>query len=65
MDNVLAKNIKQLRQCRELTQADLAAKIGTSRTQIIKYESGKQIPGGLAIWSLAKALEVEPGELFK
>ncbi len=44
MDNILGLNIKHLRKVRDLTQDQLADKIGINRAMIGSYEEGRAIP---------------------
>jgi transcriptional regulator with XRE-family HTH domain len=56
----IAERIKELRTFNELSEGDLAAKIGISKTEYAEYESGnKDIPIGI-IYNLAAVLDVEP-----
>ncbi|EQA61976.1 helix-turn-helix domain-containing protein [Leptospira alexanderi] len=57
----LAKEIIKLRKKRNLTQKDLAEKIGTSQPAIARIESGNYNNLSLSFISrLAKALDAEP-----
>ncbi|TGN17491.1 helix-turn-helix domain-containing protein [Leptospira idonii] len=57
----LAKEIIKLRKKRNLTQKDLAEKIGTSQPAIARLESGNYTNLSLSfINRLAKALDAEP-----
>ena len=40
----LARQVKDLREARHLSQADLAAKVGTKQPAIARIESGRGIP---------------------
>ncbi|HEY4789483.1 MAG TPA: LexA family transcriptional regulator [Bacteroidales bacterium] len=44
MENIIASNIKYLRKSKELTQDQLADKIGVNRAMIGSYEEGRAIP---------------------
>jgi transcriptional regulator with XRE-family HTH domain len=44
MENIIASNIKHLRKSRNLTQDQLADKIGVNRAMIGSYEEGRAIP---------------------
>ena len=65
MTDIFARNIQIIRNLRHMTQAELSEKTGISQKQISRYENANQIPGGLAIMEIAKALDVPAGELFK
>ena len=60
----LHDRLRQLREDKDLTQADLAAILSTSRQQVGKYETGRQemTVGKLAI--LCKALGVSADYLL-
>lgn len=59
----LADRIRALRSARRLTQADLAARIGTTRRVLSSWESGRPTPGD-DIPNLARALGVTICELY-
>lgn len=56
--------IKTARQAAEITQHDLAARIGKSQQWVSALESGQLIPRDADRFALAKALGVPVGELF-
>ena len=60
MDNLnnmeLHKAIKQMRLCRNMTQAKLVNEIGISTFTLIRWERGERLPDGGFIQKLAKAL---------
>lgn len=55
--------LRELRKLRVLTQQELAAKSGVSKTTIMKSEAGAIRPHPSTIRKLAAALDVEPSEL--
>jgi len=59
----------QIRRCRfergEMTQQDLAGRVGVTRQTIIALEKGKYNPSLQLAFRLARALEVEIGDLFQ
>lgn len=61
---VLAVNMKARRKQRNLSQADLAEKIGTSPNYISKIEAEKQFPSVQMIEQIAGALECDSVDLF-
>ena len=61
---VLAKNMKARRKNLELSQAELAEKIGTSPNYISKIEAEKQFPSVQMIEQLATALQCDSVDLF-
>lgn len=58
-----------IRRCRfergEMTQQELAERVGVTRQTIIALEKGKYNPSLQLAFRLAGALEVEIGELFQ
>jgi transcriptional regulator with XRE-family HTH domain len=54
----LGERLKQLRQGRGWSQADLAAKIGTDPGQISRYENGRMTPSAEAVARLAEVIDV-------
>jgi transcriptional regulator with XRE-family HTH domain len=61
----LGKMLKQRREEKHLTQAQLAHKVGVSQTYIAKLESGARTSPSLPkLRKLAKALGVPAGELL-
>lgn len=63
--SLLAKNIKRLRELNEFTQDELAEKMNVSRTAIQAYEGCRRWPEKPYLEAMARALKVEPTELFK
>ena len=61
---VTGATIKQLREKRELTQADLAEKIGVSSKTISKWETAKGLPDISLLQPLAQALGISLIELM-
>jgi transcriptional regulator with XRE-family HTH domain len=59
----LAEAVRRLRAQRYLSQAELAAKAGLSRTTIARIEAGEIVPYPRTVRKLAEALEVGPAEL--
>jgi len=56
--------IKELRARHEMTQDDLARKIGVRRETILFIENGKYIPSLKLAHDIAKALQTTVDELF-
>jgi transcriptional regulator with XRE-family HTH domain len=54
----LGERLKQLRQERGWSQADLAAKIGGDPGQISRYENGRMTPSAEAVARLAEVVDV-------
>jgi transcriptional regulator with XRE-family HTH domain len=61
---LLAKNMKRCREVLGISQMELAEKIECSPTLIGKIESMKRFPSADTLNSIAKALKVEPADLF-
>ena len=61
---VTGNTIKQLREARNLTQADLAEKIGVSSKTISKWETAKGLPDISLLQPLAMALGISVIELM-
>ena len=61
---VTSATIKQLRQSRGLTQAELAQQIGVSSKTISKWETGKGLPDISLLEPLAQALSISVIELM-
>jgi transcriptional regulator with XRE-family HTH domain len=60
----IAKNIKQIRESRRLTQEDLANKAGISKNAIYNYENERSEPNIKTINKIAQALEVPSEEIL-
>jgi len=65
LQGILSKNIKQHRQSRNLSQADLAEKLGISVNFLCNIENGNRWISPQTLVKFASALNVEPYELFK
>ena len=61
---VASTTIKQLREMRNLTQAELAAQVGVSSKTISKWESAKGLPDISLLQPLAQALGISVIELM-
>jgi len=61
----MKNKIKIQRATYNLTQEDLAKKIGVSRQTINTMESGKYVPSTLLALKLAKELKITVEELFQ
>jgi transcriptional regulator with XRE-family HTH domain len=61
---LLASNIKTYRAARGWSQAKLAEKTGTSTQYIGMIETKIKFPSSKMLHKLAKALEIDPSELF-
>ena len=56
--------IKELREARGLTQEELAAKCGRTKSAVAKWESDKASPPAKLLPTVAEALGVTLGELY-
>lgn len=61
----LAKNLKKIRTEKNVTQIEIAKKIGVDRAFISNIENAKTNPTLSTITSIAKALGVSTNELLK
>ena len=61
---VTGATIKQLRESRNLTQAELAQKLGVSSKTVSKWETGKGLPDISLLQPLAQALGISVIELM-
>ena len=61
----LINHIKQHRARLDLTQEDLAKKVGVRRQTILAVEKGKYVPSALLAFQLAGALDMVVTELFE
>ena len=61
---VTGTTIKQLRECRHMTQAELAEKIGVSSKTVSKWETARGLPDISLLQPLAQALGISVIELM-
>jgi len=61
----LRNHIKQHRARLDLTQQDLAEKVGVRRQAILAIEKGKYVPSALLAFQIAAALGMPIAELFE
>lgn len=61
----LTNHIKQHRARLNLTQQDLAAKVGVRRQTILAIEKGHFIPSTLLAFAIARVLGMKVDELFE
>lgn len=62
----IRNRIRELRfRANEMTQADLAARIGMTRQTIVAMEQGKYSPSLEAAFRIAQVFGVEIGEVFQ
>lgn len=63
-DNICGRRIKILREKKKLTQDQLAKLLHVSRSTILKYETGRQIPPIDRICDIADIFEVSTDYLY-
>lgn len=61
---VLAAGIRAERARADMTQDELAERLGTTKTTVSLWESARQVPGGDKIYNIAVALGCTPNDLF-
>lgn len=61
----LINHIKQHRARMDLTQQDLADRVGVRRQTILAVEKGKYVPSALLAFQIAAVLEMPVTELFE
>jgi putative transcriptional regulator len=61
----LFNHIKQHRARLDLTQEDLALKVGVRRQTILSIEKGKYVPSALLAFQIARELGMKVDELFE
>lgn len=61
----LGENLKEIRMSKNITQSELAEKLGADKSFVSNIENGKTNPTLSTITSLAKALGVSTNELLK
>jgi len=62
---ILSQNIRRLRSCRKLSQADFAEKIDISIPFLSDIENGKKWVSPVTLIKMADALNIEAYELLK
>ena len=60
----LGNRIRMYRSYLDMTQAELAEKVGVSITTIVKYEDGVMVPGADKVYLIAGALGKTPNDLL-
>ncbi len=61
----LINHIKQHRARLDMTQEDLAARVGVRRQAILAIEKGKYVPSALLAFQIARELGMRADELFE
>ncbi len=62
---MLKNHIKQHRARLDMTQQDLAEKVGVRRQTILSIEKGKYAPSALLAFQIARALGMRTDDLFE
>ena len=62
--NKIAQNLMILRQLHQLSQEEVAGRIGVSRQAVAKWETGQSVPDVLNCDALAKLYDVELDDLL-
>lgn len=65
MNATFSSRLKEIRESRNMTQDDLAEKIGTNRVTISRYEAGTVQPSGARVAEMASVLGVTIDYLMK
>jgi putative transcriptional regulator len=61
----LVNHIKQHRARLDLTQEDLARRVGVRRQTVLSVEKGKYVPSALLAFKIARELGMRVDELFE
>jgi transcriptional regulator with XRE-family HTH domain len=61
---LVGRNVKRLRIAADLSQAELAERMGVDRAYISGLEAGQRNPTVVTLWHLAKALGVKLRSFF-
>ena len=61
---VLAAGIRAERARADMTQDELAERLGTTKTTVSLWESARQVPGGDKVYAITVALGCTPSDLF-
>lgn len=59
-----ARNVRIGRAALDLTQVELAERVGCSTSAIFQYEDGGYLPSAERVWALCDALGTTPNELM-
>jgi len=58
------KNVRDILDCREMSQDDLAARMKVSKSYVSQLLNGRAEPGFRTLERVAKALQVDPSDLL-
>jgi transcriptional regulator with XRE-family HTH domain len=62
---LVGSNVRRCREAAGLSQEDLAARMGVDQAYVSRLEAGQRNPTIVTVWHVAKALGVEPSDLFQ
>ncbi|MGM4967698.1 helix-turn-helix domain-containing protein [Tardiphaga sp. 1201_B9_N1_1] len=62
---MVGDNVKRLRLAAELSQAELANRMGVDRAYVSGLEQGQRNPTVISLWHVAQALEVPIRDFFE
>jgi len=60
----IAQALRVLRDEKGMSRAEVAAKAGTSETNVFRWENGERTPDANNLYALANTYEVDPGSFF-
>jgi transcriptional regulator with XRE-family HTH domain len=63
--NTFGDNLREIREDKGFTQAQLARELHIGRENICRWESGKVSPQVRWVYEIAKALKVNPSEFLR
>jgi len=61
----LGARIRELRKAASLTQEELASRAGLSTNYVGETERGERNPGALALFAIARGLQIDLSKLFE
>ncbi len=64
MGETIQNTVSLLRQEKNLTQEELASKVGVTRQTIIALEKGNYVPSVLLAFKIAKVFKIEVDKIF-
>lgn len=62
---MVGENVKRLRMVADISQAELASRLGVDRAYISGLEKGARNPTIVTLWHVSRALNVEMREFFE
>jgi transcriptional regulator with XRE-family HTH domain len=61
----VGENVRRLRQAADISQAELAERMGVDRAYVSGLELGQRNPTVVTLWHLAKALRIKLAQIFE